>query len=244
MKLDILAIGAHPDDVELSCSGTLMLHKLRGKLTGILDLTEGELGSRGSVAIRQKESAQASAILQLDLRENLGFRDGFFSNDEWHQLRVIEVLRKYRPNMVLANAPKDRHPDHSRAAKLVEDACYLSGLVKIETTADGVRQEAWRPKRIFHYIQDQHLEPSFVIDISNVFEYKIKSIEAYASQFDSTQGDGPITYISENDYLNKVRYRSIMMGKKIGTKYGEGFICLSNTLGLKSFDEVVLPDLV
>lgn len=244
MKLDILAIGAHPDDVELSCSGTLMLHKLKGKRTGILDLTQGELGSRGSVAIRQQESAAAAEILQLDVRENLSYRDGFFSNDEAHQLGIIRMLRKYQPDIVLATAPKDRHPDHGRSSKLIEDACFLSGLLKIETEIDGISQQAWRPKKVFHYIQDQYLEPDFVIDVSSVFEYKLKSIEAYASQFNSKPGDGPLTYISEDDYLNKVQYRNIMMGKKIGVKYGEGFLCLSGSLGLKSFDDIVLPGLV
>ena len=244
MKLDILAIGAHPDDVELSCSGTLMLHKLQGKRTGILDLTQGELGSRGSVAIRQQESAASSAILQLDARENLSFRDGFFIHDEAHQLAIIRMIRKYKPNIVLATAPQDRHPDHGRSAKLIQDACFLSGLIKVETELDGIAQDAWRPKRIFNYIQDQYLEPDFVVDISDVFEYKLRSIKAYATQFNANVGDGPVTYISTDDYLNKVQYRSIMMGKKIGAKYGEGFLSLASTLGLKDFSSILLPDLV
>ena len=244
MKLDILAIGAHPDDVELSCSGTLMLHKLMGQKTGILDLTQGELGSRGSVEIRQQESAKASEILQLDIRENLSFKDGFFQNDEHHQLEIIKILRKYQPNIVLATAPKDRHPDHGRSSTLIKDACFLSGLLKIETSIDGIKQAPWRPKKVFNYIQDQYLEPDFVIDISSVFEFKLKSIQAYSSQFKAKAGDGPMTYISTDEYLNMVTYRNIMMGKKIGAKFGEGFLSISSTIGLKDFSNIILPELV
>lgn len=244
MKLDILAIGAHPDDVELSCSGTLMLHKKKGLTTGILDLTEGELGSRGSVAIRRAESQRASEILQLDMRQNLGFRDGFFVNDEEHQRAIIRVLRHYRPDIVLATAPHDRHPDHGRSAQLIQDACYLSGLLKIETESDGLAQAPWRPKRVFNFIQDQYIEPDFIIDISEVIDEKIQSILAYGSQFNAKPGDGPMTYISSEEYLNTVRYRNILFGKKIGVKYGEGFLCRTSHLGLKDFSGIILPELV
>lgn len=243
MKLDILAIGAHPDDVELSCSGTLLLHKKLGMKTGILDLTAGELGSRGTKETRSIESANASKIMQLDARENLGFKDGFFLNDEKHQLEIIKIIRKYQPDIVLATAPKDRHPDHGRSSKLISDACFLSGLLKIETELDGEKQIHWRPKRIFNYIQDQFLEPDFVIDISNEFEQKLESILAYTSQFNSTPGDGPQTYISSNEYLNTITYRNIMMGKKIGARYGEGFLSIQSQLGLKDFTGVILPSL-
>jgi len=244
MKLDILAIGAHPDDVELSCSGTLMIHQKQGQKIGILDLTQGELSSRGSVETRQQESATASAILQLDVRENLNFKDGFFQNDEQHQREIIRMIRKYKPNIVLATAPKDRHPDHSRSSALIKDSCFLSGLIKIETELDGQLQAPWRPKRIFNYIQDQYLEPDFIIDITSVFDLKLNSILAYATQFQSELGDGPMTYISTDEYLNTVTYRNIMMGKKIGVRYGEGFVSNQSSLGLKNFDSIILPDLV
>ncbi len=242
MKLDILAIAAHPDDAELSCSGTLMLHKLKGYKTGIIDLTQGELGSRGSIEIRRKESTEASKILQLDIRENLKFRDGFFVNDEAHQLALIKMIRKYQPNIVLANAPTDRHPDHGRAALLTKDACFFAGLVKIETTLDGENQKPWRPKKIFNYIQDQYLEPDFVIDISEVITQKMQSIKAYQSQFLTDDTNGPATYISSEEYTNRVKYRNDLMGKKIGVKYGEGFLSVHSHIGLKSFDDFIFPE--
>lgn len=241
MKLDILAIAAHPDDAELSCSGTLLLHKQKGYKTGIIDLTQGELGSRGSVAIRKKESQEATQIMQLDIRENLMFRDGFFSNDETHQLALIKMIRLYRPNIVLANAPTDRHPDHGRAAILTRDACFYAGLVKIVTEIDGIPQEPWRPKKIFNYIQDQYLEPDFVIDISSTIEQKMQCILAFRSQFMEDSLDGPATYISNEEYTERVKYRNDLMGKKIGVKYGEGFLSGYSQLGLKSFDELILP---
>lgn len=241
MKLDILAIAAHPDDAELSCSGTLLLHKQKGYKTGIIDLTRGELGSRGSIEIRQQESNEATRIMNLDVRENLQFRDGFFCNDETHQLALIRMIRKYRPNIVLANAPSDRHPDHGRAAQLTRDACFFSGLVKIATEIDGQAQEAWRPKKVFNYIQDQYLEPDFVIDISANMEQKMQCILAFRSQFMEDSIDGPATYISNEEYTERVKYRNDLMGKKIGVKYGEGFLSGYSRLGLKSFDDLVLP---
>lgn len=244
MKLNILAIGAHPDDIELSCSGTLAVHKNLGYKIGILDLTQGELGSRGSVEIRQNESSNASKILDLDIRENLSFSDGFFKNDEAHQLELIKVIRKYQPDIILANAPNDRHPDHGRGALLIKDACFLSGLVKIETTFNGELQKPWRPKKIFNYIQDLYLEPDFVIDISAVFDKKIASIKAYESQFYSESINGPKTYISSEEYLNLVEYRNRLMGKKIGVRYGEGFLSIHNHIGLTSFSNIILPEFV
>jgi len=244
MKLDILAIAAHPDDIELSCSGTLAIHKLAGYKTGILDLTEGELGSRGSVEIRRSESAKASDILKLDVRENLGFDDGFFKNDREHQLKLISIIRKYTPDFILANAPNDRHPDHGRAASLIKEACFLSGLIKIETIHDGQQQEAWRPKKIFNYIQDLYIEPHFIIDITAVFTTKMESIKAYESQFFSKTLDGPMTYIASEEYLKTLEYRSRMMGKKIGVQYGEGFLSIHNHIGLKDFSSIILPEFV
>ncbi len=244
MKLNILAIGAHPDDIELSCSGTLAVHKNLGYKIGMLDLTQGELGSRGSIEIRQHESANASAILQLDARENLSFKDGFFKNDEEHQLQLIRVIRKYKPDIVLASTPKDRHPDHGRSSSLIKDACFLSGLLKIETFLDNEKQEHWRPKKIFNYIQDLYIEPDFIIDITSVFDKKMACIKAYESQFFSTTLDGPATYISSEEYLNLLEYRCRLLGKKIGVKYGEGFLSIHNHLGLKDFSNIILPEFV
>lgn len=241
MKLDILAIAAHPDDAELSCSGTLMIHKKMGLKTGILDLTRGELGSRGTPEIRATESANAALILQLDVRENLGFRDGFFQHDEAHLMKLISAIRKYQPEIVLANAIEDRHPDHGKASLLIKDACYLSGLVKIETEINGEKQLPWRPKKMFNYIQDRHLEPDFVIDISDVWNEKKESILAYRSQFFSDDFEGPNTYISSPEYLNAIESRNALMGKKIGAKYGEGFTTTHSHLGLKDFSGLVLP---
>jgi bacillithiol biosynthesis deacetylase BshB1 len=246
MKLDILAIGAHPDDVELSCSGTLILHKKKGYATGILDLTEGELGSRGTKESRQEESARANYILNLDMRMNLGYRDGFFTHDEAHILPIISVLRRFQPDIVLATAPYDRHPDHGRSSALIKDACFLSGLVKIKTTHEGQDQEPWRPKRLFNYIQDQEIEPDFIIDISEVMEEKMASILAYNTQFNSEPNDGigPATYISSKSFMTRQRCRNSLLGKRIGTDYGEGFLSINSNLGLSDFSSIILPDVV
>ncbi|MEO6541983.1 MAG: bacillithiol biosynthesis deacetylase BshB1, partial [Ferruginibacter sp.] len=183
MKLDILAFGVHPDDVELSCAGVLLVEKKNGRKTGIIDLTGGELGTRGTAETRKTEAADAARILGVEVRENLGMADGFFQNDEVHQRKIITALRAYQPEIILCNAPEDRHPDHGRASKLVADAAFLSGLKKIKTTADGIEQGAWRPKYVFRYIQDRMLQPDFVIDITDVFEKKIEAIKAYKTQF-------------------------------------------------------------
>lgn len=238
MKLDVMAIGAHPDDVELSCAGVLLVEKKNGKKTGIIDLTQGELGTRGTAETRKQEAADAAKILAVDVRENLGLRDGFFQNTEADQLKVIEAIRKYRPEVILCNAPEDRHPDHGRSAKLVSDACFLSGLRKVETTADGIAQEAWRPKYVLHYIQDRFLQPDFVIDISDVMETKLESIKAYGTQFHNPGVGGPQTYISTPDFLESIIYRSKMMGKMIGVKYAEGFIS-EKMIGLPSLDVLI-----
>ena len=238
MKLDVLAFAVHPDDAELSCSGTLLVEKLNGKKTGVIDLTQGELGTRGSVEIRKNEAALSAKILQLDIRENLLMADGFFVNDEAHQRKIIAAIRKYQPEIVLCNAPEDRHPDHGRSAQLVEDAAFLSGLRKIETTDNGKPQQAWKPKYVFNYIQDRYLQPNFVIDISAVMEQKIESIKAYGTQFHNPGLDEPETYISTPDFLESVIYRSKMMGKMIGVQYGEGFISKKMT-GFKNFDSFI-----
>jgi N-acetylglucosamine malate deacetylase 1 len=238
MKLDLLAFGAHPDDVELSCSGTILVEKLNGKKVGVADLTQGELGTRGNADTRKKEAAAAAAILQLDVRENLELADGFFKNDETHQRRIIQAIRKYQPEIILCNATEDRHPDHGRSAQLIEDAVFLAGLRKIETLQDGQVQDVWRPAYVFNYIQDRYLHPNFVIDISAVMEQKIASIKAYATQFNNTDLSEPQTYISTPDFLESVIYRAKMFGKMIGVKYAEGYIS-KKMIGFNSFDAFI-----
>ena len=238
MKLDILAFGVHPDDVELSCSGVLLTEKLLGKKTGIVDLTQGELGTRGTAETRKQEATASAKILQVDVRENLGLADGFFKNDEEHQRKVIAAIRKYRPEIILCNAPEDRHPDHGRSAALVEDAAFLAGLRKIETWQDGMLQEPWKPKYVFNYIQDRYLQPDFVIDISSVINQKIESIKAFSTQFYNPDLNEPATYISTPDFLDSVIYRSKMMGKMIGVAYAEGFVS-KKIIGFNSFNALI-----
>ncbi len=238
MKLDVLAFGVHPDDVELSCAGALLVEIKNGKKTGIIDLTEGELGTRGTGEIRKVEAADAAKILGVHVRENLGMADGFLQNDEAHQRKIITALRTYQPEIVLCNAPEDRHPDHGRSSKLVADAAFLSGLRKIDTDLNGISQAAWRPKYVFRYIQDRMLNPDFVIDITDVFEQKIEAIKAYKTQFTGGDSDEPQTYISTPDFLDSVIYRHKWFGKMIGVKYAEGFIS-EKMLGLKNFDAII-----
>lgn len=223
MKLDILAIGAHPDDIELSCAGVLLKEQSLGKKTGVLDLTRGELGSRGSAAIRDQEAAAAAKILKLSVRENLAFKDGFFTNDETHQLEIIKIIRKYRPEIILCNAIKDRHPDHAKGSKLTSVSCFLSGLKRIETTLDGVVQEHWRPKHVYHYIQWLDVEPDFVVDISGFMDQKMESVQAYGTQFFNPQDNGPKTPINSKNFLDSIKYRSANFGRLIGTEHAEGF---------------------
>lgn len=238
MKLDILAFGVHPDDVELSCAGVLLVEKNNGKKVGIIDLTQGELGTRGTASTRKNEATDAAKILGVDVRENLEMADGFLQNDEAHQRKIITAIRTYQPEIILCNAPEDRHPDHGRSSKLVADAAFLSGLQKIETGKNGKVQAAWRPKYVFRYIQDRMLQPDFVIDITDVFEKKIEAIKAYKTQFHSTETEGPETYISSPDFLDSVIYRHKWFGKMIGVKYAEGFIS-EKMVGLKSFDAFI-----
>lgn len=223
MKLDILAFGAHPDDVELGCSGTIAKEISLGKKVGIIDLTRGELGTRGSVATRNEESAKASEILGVVARENLDMRDGFFVNDEAHQLKVIEMIRKYRPDVVLCNAIADRHIDHGKGSKLVSDACFLSGLRQIKTKLNGEIQEAWRPKVVYHYIQWQNIEPDFVVDISDYIDKKMESVLAYGSQFYDPKSNEPITPITSKNFLDSIKYRAQDLGRLVGVDYAEGF---------------------
>jgi len=223
MKLDILAFGAHPDDVELGCSGTIAKEVILGKKVGIIDLTRGELGTRGSVEIRNSESAKASEILGVVVRENLDMRDGFFVNDETHQLKVIEMIRKYQPEIVLCNAITDRHIDHGKGSKLVSDACFLSGLRQIKTELNGEAQEAWRPKVVYHYIQWQNIEPDFVVDISEFMDKKMDSVLAYGSQFYDPNSKEPVSPITSKNFLDSVKYRAQDLGRLVGVEYAEGF---------------------
>ena len=223
MKLDILAIGAHPDDVELGCGATLAKEVAGGKMAGIIDLTRGELGTRGSAEIRDQEAAKAAQVLGIEVRENLGFRDGFFVNDETHQLALIQMIRKYRPETVLCNSLRDRHIDHSKGSKLVSDACFLSGLRKIKTEYDGVEQEAWRPKLVYHYIQWENLVPDFVVDVTGFIQIKLDAVLAYSSQFYDPSSKEPVSPISSKNFLESVEYRAKDLGRLIGKEYAEGF---------------------
>jgi bacillithiol biosynthesis deacetylase BshB1 len=240
MKLNLLAFGVHPDDIELSCAGTLLVEKNKGKKTGIIDLTRGELGTRGTAETREEEAENSAKILGVDVRENLDMADAFFKNDEENQRKIITVLRKYRPEVVLCNAPDDRHPDHGRSAKLVADACFLSGLRKIETFDGQNKQEVWKPSYVFYYIQDQYFTPSFVIDISEVIEIKVNAIKAFKTQFftGSENNNEPQTYISTPEFLESVINRSKMFGKMIGVKHAEGFIS-KKMIGFNSFDALI-----
>ena len=223
MKLDILAFGAHPDDVELGCGATVAKEVSFGKKVGIIDLTRGELGTRGSAELRDQEAARAAEILGVVIRENLNFRDGFFTNDEMHQMEIIKRIRKYRPDIVLCNAIQDRHIDHGKGSSLVSDACFLSGLRKIETQHEGQSQEAWRPSIVYHYIQWQNLEPDFVVDVSGFIQQKVDSVLAYSSQFYDPASKEPESPISSKNFLESVTYRARDLGRLIGKEHGEGF---------------------
>lgn len=224
MKLDILAFAAHPDDVELCCSGTLIKHALKGQKTGVVDLTRGELGTRGTSEIRTRESEAASVIMNLSARENLGMPDGFFDASRENRIAIVRMIRKYKPRIILANAISDRHPDHGRASKLVTDSCFLSGLIKVETDINGEVQEPWRPAAIYHYIQDRFMEPSFIVDISDVMEQRKKAIMAYSSQFYDPESTEPETVISTRQFFDSLTARALELGRIIGAQYGEGFV--------------------
>jgi bacillithiol biosynthesis deacetylase BshB1 len=223
MKLDILAFGAHPDDVELGCGGTIAKEIALGKKAGIIDLTRGELGTRGSAAIRDQEANEAAKILGVSVRENLNMRDGFFINDEAHQLEIIKMIRKYQPEIVICNAVDDRHIDHGKGSKLVSDACFLSGLRKIETEHNGENQMAWRPKQVYHYMQWKNTTPDFVVDITGFNEKRVKAILAYKSQFYDPNSNEPETPIASQNFLESLSYRTQDLGRLIGVDYAEGF---------------------
>ncbi len=223
MKLDILAFGAHPDDVELGCSATIAKEISLGKKIGIVDLTRGELGTRGSAELRDQEAAKAAEILGVSVRENLAFADGFFKNDKEHQLEIIKMIRKYQPEIVLCNAIDDRHIDHPKGSQLVSDACFLSGLLKIETELDGKQQEKWRPKQVYHYIQWKNIEPDFVVDVTGFMDKKVASVLAYSSQFFDPNSKEPETPITSKNFTESVEYRAKDLGRLIGVEYAEGF---------------------
>lgn len=242
MKLHILAIGIHPDDVELGCTGTLINHITKGQQAGILDLSEGELGSRGTVQSRYAEAAASASLMGIAIRENLQMADGFFENNKENQLKIVRFLRRYQPDIVLANALADRHPDHGRAGRLIADACFLSGLRKIETDWQGTPQQAWRPAKVFHYIQDRFSEPDVIIDISDSFKKKMEAIACFKTQFFNDNSGEPETYISNPAFLEKIENRASQLGHRIGVRYGEGFHC-ETSLGIKDFDQLIYPAL-
>lgn len=235
MKLDILLMAAHPDDAEMSCAGTMASAIAKGKKVGIVDFTRGELGTRGTPEIRAAEAAAASKILGISARENLGFRDGFYKNDEQHQLKLIAAIRRYKPEIVLANAIEDRHPDHGKGASLAVDACFLSGLRMIETfDTDGTKQDAWRPKALYHYIQDRYIKPDLVMDISDYWDIKEASIRAYKSQFHDPNSIEPESYLTSPEFLDFLKARSQEMGHSIGAKFGEGYT-KTKMIGINDF---------
>lgn len=238
MKLDILVFGAHPDDAELGAGGTIAKEIALGKKVGIVDLTRGELGTRGSAEIRDQESANAGKILGVAVRENLRFRDGFFINDEKHQLEIIKMIRKYMPNTVLCNAIDDRHIDHGKGSKLVSDACFLSGLRCIETNLGEERQQEWRPKLVYHYIQWKNITPDFVVDISDYIKAKTDAILAYTSQFHDPKSNEPETPISSKTFIESVHYRAKDLGRLVGVDYAEGFT-VERMVAVDSIDHLI-----
>jgi N-acetylglucosamine malate deacetylase 1 len=238
MKLDILVFAAHPDDAELSCSGTIASHIAQGRKVGVVDFTKGEMGTRGTPQIRLQEASEAAAILGLQARENLGFKDVYFENDKDHQLEVAKMIRKYRPDIILANAVSDRHPDHGRAAQVVKGAWFLSGLAKVHTSIDGKKQEAWRPGVLYNYIQSIYINPDFVVDVSAFWDIKIKAIMAYKSQFYDPTSEEPETYVSSPGFMNMIEARASDFGHSIGTEYGEGFT-VNRNIGVTSLNHLL-----
>ena len=239
MKLDILVFGSHPDDAELGAGATIAKEIANGKKVGIVDLTRGELGTRGTPELRDREARKAAEILGLSVRINLEFADGFFVNDKEHQLQVIEVVRRYRPDIVLCNAIEDRHIDHAKGSKLVSDACFLSGLVKVDSkwAGDDEWQEPWRPKQVYHYIQWKNLEPDFVVDVSDFIDKKMEAINAYASQFYDPKSEEPETPISSKNFTDSIKYRARDLGRLVGVEYAEGFT-VERHIGVKHLGDI------
>ncbi|MCL5244213.1 bacillithiol biosynthesis deacetylase BshB1 [Cellulophaga sp. 20_2_10] len=238
MKLDILVFGAHPDDAELGAGATIAKEIANGKKVGIVDLTRGELGTRGTAQTRDEEATEAAKILGVTVRENLAFEDGFFVNDRAHQIEIIKMIRKYQPEIVLCNAIDDRHIDHGKGSKLVSDACFLSGLLKIETEVEGESQEQWRPKHVYHYIQWKNIEPDFVVDVTGFIAIKVKSVLAYKTQFYDTNSTAPKTPITSQNFLDSVTYRAQDLGRLIGVDHAEGFT-VERFVAVNSLDDLI-----
>ena len=238
MKLDILVLAAHPDDAELCCAGTILSHIDMGKLVGIIDLTQGEMGTRGTPEIRLQESKNAAKILGLSVRENLGFKDVYFENNIENQMEVVKVIRKYQPDIILTNSPSDRHPDHVRASELVEDACFKSGLVKVKTKLEGISQEACRPKSIYHFLQNWYHKPDIVVDVTPYWDKKIEAFMAYKSQFFDPESKEPDSIISSPEFLKLIEARSRELGYSIGVPHAEGFLS-SREIGVKDLFQLI-----
>lgn len=238
MKLDILVIAAHPDDAELTCSGTIMSHIAQGKKVGIIDLTRGEMGTRGTPETRAKESAVASSIMGLSARENLGFEDIFFANDRNHQMALVKMIRKYQPDILIGNAISDRHPDHGKAGSLTTVASFMAGLAKVETNLDDQCQKAWRPAAVYHYIQSNYLKPDFVVDISAFWKRKMEAIRAFKSQFFDPNSKEPETFVSSPEFMKMIEARAKEYGHSIGVEYGEGFTVERN-IGIKNMFDLL-----
>ena len=236
--VDILAFGAHPDDVELGCAATIAKEISFGKKVGIIDLTRGELGTRGTPEIRKQEADKAAQILGVSIRENLGLADGFFINNQENQIKIIEIIRKYRPKVVLCNAIEDRHIDHAKGSNLVSDACFLSGLRKIETFCNGLKQEAWRPNVVYHYIQWFNLKPDFVVDVTGFMDIKKRAVMAYESQFFNPNSTEPISPIATENFLHSITYRAQDLGRLIGTEFAEGFTA-ERFVAVNSLDNLI-----
>jgi bacillithiol biosynthesis deacetylase BshB1 len=242
MKLDVLAIGVHPDDVELGCSGTLIKEVKRGKKAGVIDLTQGELGTRGTIETRFQEAEEAAKIMGVSVRQNLKMRDGFFQNDEAHQLQLIQAIRKYQPEIIIGNILEDRHPDHGRAGQLIYDACFLSGLKQVKTKdEEGREQEKWRPKQLLHYLQDRFYEPDVIVDITEVWDQRLQSIKAYKTQFHNPGNNEDETYISSPEFLESIIARARLLGKRIGVRFAEGFIS-KKSIGISNLDALILRE--
>lgn len=238
MKLDLLVLTSHPDDAELGCSGTILLNVAQGKKVGIVDFTEGEMGTNGTVETRKIESEKAAKILGLSIRENLKFEDVFFKDDKWHQIEIVKIIRKYQPEIIITNAKQDRHPDHGRAANLVLAAYFMAGLKKLETSVNDMPQLPWRPKAVYHFIQSNYIKPDFIVDISEVWEKKLESIRAYSSQFHNAGSQLEKTFISTPEFMRFVEARAVEFGQAIGVKYGEGFTS-DRKIGVKNIFDLM-----
>ena len=236
--LDILAFGAHPDDVELGCGGTIIKELNAGRSVGIIDLTRGELGTRGTAEIRDKESASAAKVMGVQIRENLGFKDGFFKNDESHQIEIIKIIRKYKPKIVLCNAKDDRHIDHPKGADLVSEACFLSGLEKVKTELNSKSQQSWRPSNVYHYIQWKNISPDFLVDISGFEQIKMDAIKCYSSQFYDPNSTESETLISKKNFLDNIFNRTLDLGRLIGVDHAEGFTS-NKIVGTESINDLI-----